>query len=284
MAKGWRRLAISATALAFSLTAAAGEPGRPRVMSLNVCTDQLVLALADPEQIVALSELATDPGLSASHEEAWRFPLNRGTAEEVLSARPEVIVTGVYSLHNTTQLLRGMGVAIEEFGYSPTLETIPGDIRRMGAALGRPEQAEALAGAFEKKLAELSRQPDAAAPTVIAYEQNGVALGSDTLAHSVLTAAGFRNRAAELGVVGMAPLPLELLVAERPDLVLLSPPMSHAPALADQFVRHPALRALGEGRAIVFDHTDKWACGGPSTIEALAALVAMRARLGEAGG
>ncbi len=44
----------------------------PRIASMNVCTDQLLLALADPPQILGLSRYARDPAQSLGAAEARR--------------------------------------------------------------------------------------------------------------------------------------------------------------------------------------------------------------------
>jgi len=273
-------------ALLFSLLAApaAAENPLPRVMSLNVCTDQLVLALADPGQILSLSALSDDADLSFHSRAAAAYAKNRGLAEEVFLVRPDIVVTGTYSLHNTTQLLRHVGTRVETFDYAQTLDSVPGAVRRMGEILGQEARAEAVAAAYEAELKALSAPQAADAPTAIIYEQNGVVLGSGTLADSVLKAAGFRNLAAERGYEGMVPYPLELLVRERPDLVLLASPYPGGPSLADQFVEHPAISSLKSLRRKGIAPRGSWACAGPFTIEAARALKALREEMAATGG
>lgn len=267
---------LAALLLAFLAAPAAAKDALPRVMSLNVCTDQLVLALAEPAQILSLSALADDPDLSFHAAAAAAYPKNRGLAEEVFLVRPDVVVTGTYSLHNTTQLLRHVGTRVETFDYAQTLDSVPGAVRRMGGILGRSARAEAVARAFEAELAALSAPPAADAPAAIVYEQNGVVLGSGTLADTVLRAAGLRNLAAERGYAGMVPYPLELLVRDRPDLVLLASPFPGGPSLADQFVEHPAIASLPALRRRGVAPRGSWACAGPFTLEAVRALKALR--------
>lgn len=274
-----RRPALAAILLALGVAPSAADGALPRVMSLNVCTDQLVLELAAPGQILSLSELADDENLSFHSAAAASYPKNRGLAEEVFLVQPDIIVTGTYSLHNTTQLLNHIGMRVETFDYAQTLESVPGNVRRMGAILGQSARAEWIASAYEAELAALSSTPTADAPTAILYEQNGVVLGAGTLADSALKAAGFRNLAAERGFDGMAPYPLELLVRDRPDLVLLATPYPGAPSLADQFVEHPALAALPALRRISVLPRGSLACAGPFTIEAVRALKALREEL-----
>jgi iron complex transport system substrate-binding protein len=245
-------------------------------MSLNVCTDQLVMAIADPQQIVSLSALADDPALSNDQARAAAHRKNRGLAEEVLAARPDVVVTGTYSLHNTTELLARLGIVVDEFDFVQALDTIPGEVRRLGRIIDRQHRAEAIAAGFERALLDLSVEATAASPTILAYGQNGVVLGSGTLADSVMKAAGFRNLAAERGVFGMAPYPLELVVVDHPDVILLSAPLDEAPSLADRISDHPALAASGAALHVGVVPDGTWTCAGPFTIEALRALRALR--------
>src|SRR5690625_531746 len=88
----WKRLsALSSLCLGAGLVLAApasslpaaGEHPPARVMSLNVCTDQLATALAAPGQPISVSFLARDPAQSAMPEEAEAYPLHHGRAEEV---------------------------------------------------------------------------------------------------------------------------------------------------------------------------------------------------------
>jgi iron complex transport system substrate-binding protein len=268
--------ALLGLAVLAGLAAPVAAQEAPRVMSLNVCTDQLVLALAGQERIVSLSVLSDEPDYSYLHAAAKAYPKNAGVAEEVFVARPDVVVTGTYSLHNTTQLLRHLGLRVEEFGYTQTLDTIAGDIRRMGAILGESARAEAMASTFERDLAELRVPTEAPRPTAVIFGQNGVATGAGTLADSVLKASGFRNLAAERGFSGMAPYPLELLITDRPDVVLLSAGIDEAPALADQVTRHPAIAASGALAATGIVPRGSWSCGGPFTLESVRALRLLR--------
>jgi iron complex transport system substrate-binding protein len=241
-------------------------------MSLNVCTDQLAMLLARPGQLASVSELATDPGLSFNWKKAADLPRNRGLAEEVLVGRPDVVVTGAYSLHNTTPLLKRLGYRVEEFEYTQTLDTIPREIRRMGAILGNVGRAQEMATAFERDLKKVEEGRCRKPPTAIAYEQNGIALGAGTLVDSAMKAAGLANLAADLGYSGMAPFPLELLVSHRPDIVILPEPLARTPALADLAALHPAIAALGSGTVRMHLPRGSTACGGPFVIVAVQAL------------
>jgi iron complex transport system substrate-binding protein len=271
----WTGLAATTVLFANTASALAG----PSVASLNVCTDQLAMLLAAPGQLKSVSVLARDPASSPLPELARQYPANKGVAEEVLLARPDLLVTGTFSLHNTTGLLRRLGFRVEEFAYSQSVATIPADIRRMGELLGQGSKAEAMATGFEREMAALKPLACARKPVAIAYGARGVALGKGTLAHSAMEAAGFTNMAAAMGYEGIAAFPLELLVQHPPDLIILPKPTPGAPALADEILSHPVLKQLKATMTGGLSRPAVLSCGGPFTLEAIRELRAFAPKL-----
>lgn len=273
-AKGLRLMAVLSLAGASNIPGAFAEPAR--VVSLNVCTDQLAMLLANPGQLVSVSVLADDPHLSFHKDLAGDLPRNRGQAEEVIAARPDLVVTGKFSLHNTTLALRRLGYRVEEFTYVQSVESIPSEIRRMGELLGVNAKAVEMAGDFETELAAIPRAQCRRPVRALAYEQNGIALGTGTLMDSAMQAAGLVNIAAGQGFVGMTPFPLELLVKDAPDIIVMPDIMADTPSLADQIAHHPAIGSLSAKTLQVRVPAGSLACGGPFVIEAVKALAAAR--------
>lgn len=64
------------------------------MISLNLCTNQLLLELADPQSIASVTSLARDCSISAQCNTAATVPINYGTAEELLAARPDLVLAG----------------------------------------------------------------------------------------------------------------------------------------------------------------------------------------------
>ncbi len=270
-----KRVWTGVVAAAGLLAGTAGALSGPSVASLNVCTDQLVMLLAAPGQLKSISNLSRDPTLSPLYEQAKQHPINKGVAEEILLVKPDLVVTGTFSLHNTTSLLRRLNFRVEEFKYSQSVETIAADIRRMGRLLERTGTAEAMASRFEHQLAGLEPLACSRKPVAIAYGVRGVAMGKGTLAHSAIEAAGFTNMAAELGYEGVTAFPLELLVQDPPDLIILPKPTPGAPALADEILAHPVLARLKATVTGGFSSPAALSCGGPFTMDAIQELRAL---------
>src|SRR5450631_2007243 len=87
-------VAFLIVSLGLSDTAAAAAP--QRVVSANLCGDQLLLALADPDQIASLSPFAGDPDLSFLAERARAFPHNRGSVEDIIRLEADLVLIGPY--------------------------------------------------------------------------------------------------------------------------------------------------------------------------------------------
>ncbi len=261
-----------------AVTSATAAPSR--VVSVNVCMDQLAMLVAAPGQLLSVSYLARQPSVSTMAEEALAYPINHGLAEEVFGLAPDLVLAGTYTTRTTVALLRRLGVPVLEMPPAESLDAIPAQLREIGRALGREAASEPLARSFETELAGLR---DAAAsglrPTAALHYANGYTSGTGTLADAVVAAAGLENAAASRGLVGTVQIPLETLVMAAPDL-LIGGRRFDPPSRAEERFDHPALAfALADtARTTVSD--SRWVCGGPSTLDAVRALADIRDRLG----
>src|SRR3712207_4435627 len=80
-----RSMRAFACALAISLALASPAGAAPRrVASLNLCTDELLLMLAAPEQIASVTHLAQQPAETPLWREARRYRRNDGSLVSVV--------------------------------------------------------------------------------------------------------------------------------------------------------------------------------------------------------
>jgi iron complex transport system substrate-binding protein len=275
-----RRLAAAAAAAAALLAhpPAAADPPR-RVVSINLCTDQLAMLLAAPGQLVAVSHLAADPRSSAMAGRAADFPQTRGDAESVFLLRPDLVLAGTFTARATVDLLRRLGIPVVELPPVSRLDAVAGQMLAVGRALGREDEAAAMAQDFEATLAALRADAPRRPATAALYQANGYTAGVGTLADDVLAATGFRNLAAEAGLAGGGILALETLVMAAPDLIVTAGRYPGA-SRSEEILAHPALlRAAGAaGRHRLSD--PDWVCGTPHLLRAVAGMAAARRALG----
>src|SRR5262249_31133549 len=134
-------LAICAAASVTNAVATQAPSKDVRVMSINLCTDALVLDLLPPERITSVSYLArfsTDTGLAAK---AARVGVNYGMAEEVVAQNPSLVVAGTFAATATRQVLKRAGFAMIEVPPANDFDDIRKVTRQVGKAVGQEETA-----------------------------------------------------------------------------------------------------------------------------------------------
>ena len=261
---------LAITLLASAQQGGAQEPPR-RVVSINVCTDQLAMLIAGEGQIRSVSRLAANPDTSTMFEEAKAYPANHGLAEEVFLMKPDLVLAGTFTARTTVELLRRLGFRVEQFAPANNFEAICTAITRIGDLLGRQGRAAELLREFDEGVAELAASPRSDT-VAVAYSSNSYTTGAGTLTNAVMNAAGLTNMAAEQGVVGGTRMPLEALLAGHPDLVVTGTTSYDRPALAQENFVHPAFRAFYDAGKVVTVPDSLWICGAPFTLDAVRLL------------
>jgi iron complex transport system substrate-binding protein len=252
-----------------------------RVVSMNVCTDQLAMLIAGEGQLHSVSHLAADPNSSVLAEEARRYVVNHGLAEEIFLMHPDLVLAGTYTTRTTVVLLRRLGVRVEEFTPESSIEDIRANMARMGEILGQQHRAGELIAEFDRRLADLAANPPPRRAVAL-YEPNGYTSGAGTLVDAIVAAAGLENIADRFGLVGTVRLPLEQLVLAAPDLLVGGGDGHGAPSLAEQIFVHPAYRALLGSADSVTVPGPYTICGAPFTLEVARRLQAAARSEGEA--
>ncbi|WP_245963850.1 ABC transporter substrate-binding protein [Roseinatronobacter ekhonensis] len=241
-----------------------------RVASINLCTDQLAMMLAEPEQLVSISRISHDPNVSVMLKEALKYPINHGQAEEVFRLNPDLVLAGQFTSSYTVGLLRRLGVEVAQLPIVNSLDQIPDAIREVGRLLGRGAQAETLAAQFSADLAALRASPDSRPRAALHYANNYTS-GDKSLANDILTAAGFANIALEAGLSGGGTLPMERLVMLMPDLIISGQQYPGA-SRSEAVLTHPAMNALRDRHAGSALSDAEWVCGTPAVLRAITRL------------
>ena len=257
------------------------EPPPRRVVSANVCADQLLLALADPAQIASLSAFAADPAQSYLAAQARAFPRGAGSGETILRVAADLVLTGAYDRAFTRALLAGRGLRFLALAPWTSFAQGEAQIATLAGALGHPDRGDALVRAIEDALARLAAQAATrrAHPTTLVLERRGYVEGGGLLGE-LAARAGLRDARPALGLAQGGFARLEALVADPPGaLIELRPAGGADESPSDQglaFLAHPALaRVLPAARRIRIEGRLA-ACGGPSTpalVDAFAAAV-----------
>ncbi|MBV2360506.1 ABC transporter substrate-binding protein [Thalassococcus sp. CAU 1522] len=252
--------------------AAAIAEAPARVVSLNLCTDQMALLLGAPGQVVGVTELAHDPRSSAMTEAAAGVPSHNASAEAVVLMRPDLVLAGTWTTRATVEMLERLGIPVVEFAPANSLDEARAALLRMGALLGREAQAARIVADFDARLAALADKTGPRPRAALYFPLNGTA-GRQTLAGDILAAAGIDNIAEARGLPYGGRLAMEELILDDPDLILVGQPYN-GHARATEALQHPALRATGALRRI--ENGAAWVCETPALLDAVAEMVALR--------
>ncbi|HKY87924.1 MAG TPA: ABC transporter substrate-binding protein, partial [Pseudorhodoplanes sp.] len=157
-------------ALLWAVPAAAADVPR-RVASFNNCADQLVVALADPDQIAGLSPYATNAGLSVVAEEAKRYRKLDWQAESTIVLQPDLVFVGPNDRSVTRRMLASQGLRVVGLEFITDLESARAQIRNVATLLGHPARGEKLVAELDAARARLAARRGATPRTAIVVER-----------------------------------------------------------------------------------------------------------------
>lgn len=244
----------------------------PSVASINLCADQLVLTLAEPEQILTVSWLAADPEESVLAPQAARYPLNYGSAEELLRFHPDVVIAGAYTNAFTRALLARLGYRVVELEPEDSVADIESNLRRVAREIGRETRGEALTAELRAREQQIAAARPAHAPAAVVVRPGGFTVGEHSLADDLMKLAGVRNVAAEQGLDRWGSLSMETLLTSRPELIVLTGYRASQPSLANAALAHPVLQRVRDAGRTAWVPAKYWACGLPESLESAALL------------
>ncbi len=266
--------AIICLVAANAATHADDTPAKPqRIVSLNMCTDELVLRLAAPEHIASVTWLSQDQRNANMAELARTVPPNHGLVEQVLAHKPDLVIAGAYTTRSTVALLKRVGATVREFGVPRNLAEMRQQIRDMAQLLGEQQNGEDLIAGIDARLAALADRPRPAQPRTIVLRPNGFTTGRGSLVDEILTAAGLTNLAADLGIDNYGQIALETVALGQADILILNTTPDGPPSLAHEILHHPVLARLGDRLKLVALPSKLWTCAGPAVIDAIELLL-----------
>lgn len=242
---------------------------QPTFVSLNLCTDQMLLAIADASQILGLSVYSRDPARSWAAAQAARHRRLSGNAEDVLVLRPDIVLANRFNKFETRGLLKDKGLRVVDFDAANTVQEIADQVRLIGGLSGHEDRAAAIVARLEAAVARARAGASHEVLRVLAVSRRGWIAGRDSLATSLLAVAGLTNAADEIGLRWGGFATLETIVQLHPDLILVSDDDPHAEDQGRAFLMHPALERLYPPAKRIVIAERLTVCGGPMLVEAL---------------
>lgn len=272
------RIVVVLASLGFMWCVPAAADAPQRVASFNVCADQLVVALADPGQIVGLSPYASDPAISVIADKAREFPRLALQAEAMVPLKPDLILVGSWDRPLTQRMLRALGFRVIGVDVVSDIAAGIAQIRSVAKLLGHDERGEALIAGIEAARRRLAAAPRPATASALLIGNAGYTVGPDSLAGALLREAGLvPPPGAPAGYGGY--VPLERLITLRPDFLVMASVIETPDGQGALYLTHPALRALYPPDKRIVLPSRFTLCAGPSLVAAFDYLADVMTRL-----
>lgn len=242
-----------------------------RVMSMNQCTDQLVLALLPPERIASVTWLSRDPTGSLMASAASRIGINHGLAEEVLAQKPDLVVAGSFTTPALREMLKRLGYPMIEVDHANSIDDVRAITRQVAKAVGEVARGEALIAKMDRDLVDLARDPGPPI-RVVAWDQTGFSAGAGTLYDAILSAAGARNVVREPMSLSYRKPDIEVLLQAAPALLVRGSRDPRIAGLGDDVINHRLVRRFWGGGRTLSIRQAYYTCGTPMVGGAAMAL------------
>jgi iron complex transport system substrate-binding protein len=252
--------------------------GAQRIVSLNLCTDELLLRLADPAKVASVTWIARNPSGSNVASLAEQVPINHGLAEQVIAAEPDLVLAGTFTTRIAVGMLKRAAMPVVEFAVPRSFDEVRQQIRDVAALVQAEDKGRRLIEEIDRRIAAVAGKPRSRRPTAVVLNPNGATVGQGTLADQVMTAAGLDNIAARLRTDNYGQIPLEVVALHKVDVLIVSAARDGPPAMATEALRHPILSKLERTRIVVLPGR-LWSCSGPGVAEAVERLDAIAAEV-----
>jgi iron complex transport system substrate-binding protein len=239
-----------------------------RIISTFLCTDEYVFRLVPRARIAALSFLAADthPVVSTIRDKVNGIRLTRGSAEEVMSLEPDLVVMYRGTNPRLKAQLMESHIPFVEVAWANSLADIRVVTRDLGASLGASQRAAELIAQMDKELAAASAIASHSPVRTLIYEPNGYA-NSGGVTDDILRTAGLSDVAPQIGQTRLGTIPVEAVVASPPELLILNAQREGAPSRGDLILNHPALRALPQSTMVAAAVLTPLLCPGPWSVD-----------------
>lgn len=250
-----------------ALLASPATAAPQRVASLNLCTDELVLLLADKAQLVSVTKLGADARETRLAHRAAGLHRNNGRMESVAGLVPDLVITGGGANRYAAEIARRIGTRVVDVPPPTTIAELRRNVRTVAAALEKPARGETLIAHLDARLGTMPARQRSA----VLLSGGGYTVRADGLAATLTRYAGLAQQAYPSERVG-----LDRLLAAPPEVIVITRYRAGQASLHQMWLAHPALKRLPASTRIIEIDGRSWTCLGPLVVDD---VVALRARL-----
>lgn len=236
-----------------------------RIVSTSLAVDEYVVNLTDLENIVGVTAISTDPGISnvAGQTDAVEFKFETVTAEQVIALDPDLVIVPSYVNPEVLDQLDDAGITTYQIEDSSSFNGVISAVEVLGQLLDEDEKAEQLIADFNARLEALEKADKGVAERVLYYTEYLSSVTDNTTIGEMITLAGGVNVVTEAGITGddypdYPNISKEVLVDLNPEVIFTTAwdPTGAEPAFVTEWKNDPAFAnvdAIKNNRVYVLD-------------------------------
>jgi len=243
--------------------------GAERIVSLNACTDELLLQLAEPGQIAGVTRFELSPKskeLLIQSPQIVRLPSD---IESLMKAKPSIVLAGPFSSAALVEQLKKFGVTVAMVQVPRNWDELIEVSTQIAGLTNAPGKLED----FRKSIQELKQTGQSSkwhGKTVVFWSAAGHVSGSGTFEDTILSTLGMKNGAR---FEGYAFLSLEKLIQLHPDVIVVTQKAGRKDSWAHETLFHPALKKALPEMEYLHIPEEAVSCASGYTIEVLRNLL-----------
>ena len=250
----------------------------PTLASMDYCADQYILALADRDQIASLSADATSV-YSFFAPRAAGIPSSRGTAEEILANKPDMVVRQWKGTAAVDALFERADIHAVTVPFANAPDAALDSLIVFGDQIGRGERARAFAAERRATRQMLETMP-ASGQKALYVTPSGYTAGSGTSVDAIIKSAGFGTMADDYDLRGWHPLPMESIAGAKPDVIITSFFELPRPASRWSLAQSPLINQLLADLPVIDLPASYLSCNGLFDIDAASYIRTEAQKLG----
>jgi iron complex transport system substrate-binding protein len=239
-----------------SLVAQAAEARPMRAASLNLCTDELLLALADDYQIASVTHLSKEASETPYWQKAQRHRTNDGSLLSVAGMKPDLVLTMGGGVRDRASIAERLRIRVLDLPYPQSLNDIEASVAKVASALGQPSRGAQIIA----QMRQLRRTMPPKGVDTIWLGGGGRTVAASGLAAEWMQLAGLKQRSFRGDRVS-----LEQLLLSPPRVLLRSDYRQGEYSGEQRWMSHPLAKRTRAGIAISTDGR-RWTCMGPSLV------------------
>ncbi len=212
------------------------------IVSLTLATDEILLAIADKNDISAISNLSTDPGLSNIVDKAADFKNRLGTTdiEKVIALKPKIVFVADWTDEKIVKQLTDAKIDVYVYTTPNSIEEVRQLIRDIAAKINKKAEGDKLIEWMDKRLQavadKISTLDDSQKLTGMSCDSFFYTYGKGTTFDDIAKNAGIINAASQAGMEKWQQISKEKIIEVDPDLIFL-PAWSYSGFDAEEFAK-----------------------------------------------